>query len=406
VTQPSGQTTPTFSNLYPPSITYGTATQTISGQLNGNGGGSIPQGEIVVVTLNGVPQNAMLTTSDAFSTSFNTAMLSVSSSPYTISFSYAGNANFTSASASSNLTVHALAVTLTGSETYNGSASAAAGVLTVSNKVNGDTLTLSGSVALASANVGAETITSFAGLTLGGSSASNYTLTGATGSATVNALAVTLTGSETYNGSASAAAGVLTVSNKVNGDTLTLSGSVTLASANAGAEETITSFAGLTLGGSSASNYTLTGATGSATVNALAVTLTGSETYNGSASAPGRCSDGVQQGQWRHAHLVGKRRPGQRQRRAAETIKSFAGLTLGGSSASNYTLTGATGSVTVNALAVTLTGSETYNGSAQRRGRRSDGVQQGQRRHADLVGKRHPGQRQRRRGKRSRRSPA
>jgi len=70
----------------------------------------------------------------------------------------------------------------------------------VSNKVSGDTLTLSGSVALASANAGVETITSFAGLTLGGSSASNYTLTGATGSATVNALAVTLTGSETYNG--------------------------------------------------------------------------------------------------------------------------------------------------------------------------------------------------------------
>ncbi len=275
VTQPSGQTTPTFSNLSPPSITYGTATQTISGQLNGNGGGSIPQGETVVVTLNGVPQNATLISSDTFSTTFNTSMLSVSSSPYTISFSYAGDANFTSASTTSNLTVYALAVTLTGSETYSGAASAPASALTVSNKVSGDTLTLSGSVALASANVGTETITSFAGVTLGGASASNYTLTGATGSVTVTtaALAVTLTGSETYNGTASAPASALTVSNKVSGDTLTLSGSVTLASANAGAE-TITSFAGLTLGGASASNYTLTGATGSVTVNPEALTIT------------------------------------------------------------------------------------------------------------------------------------
>jgi len=81
----------------------------------------------------------------------------------------------------------------------------------------------------------AETITSFAGLTLGGSSASNYTLTGATGLRDRQRPDGDAGGSETYNGSASAAAGVLTVSNKVSGDTLTLSGSVALASANAGA---------------------------------------------------------------------------------------------------------------------------------------------------------------------------
>ena len=62
---------------------------------------------------------------------------------------------------------------------------AAANVLTVSNKVSGDTLTLSGSATLAGANAGSENIASFAGLTLGGTSAANYTLTGATGSVTV-----------------------------------------------------------------------------------------------------------------------------------------------------------------------------------------------------------------------------
>ena len=172
------------------------------------------------------------------------------------------------------MTVNALAVTLTGSRTYNGTTAAAAGNLTVANEVSGDNLTLSGSASLASANAGPEPITSFAGLTLGGTSAGNYTLTGASGSVTVTALAVTLTGSETSNGSTTAPASILMVANEISGDNLTLSGSVTLASANTG-PETITSFTGLTLGGTSAGNYTLTGASGSVTVNPpVSLTLT------------------------------------------------------------------------------------------------------------------------------------
>ncbi len=180
-----------------------------------------------------------------------------------------------------NVTISPLAVNLTGSQTYNGTTTAAASNLTVANQVAGDNLTMSGSATLTSANAGPETITSFSGLTLGGTSAGDYTLIGASGSVTVTPLAVILTGSRSEDGTTTAAASILTVANQVAGDSLTLSGSATMTSANPGLE-TITSFAGLTLGGASANNYTLTGASGSVTVNAVPVYITPSTTSLGS----------------------------------------------------------------------------------------------------------------------------
>ena len=68
---------------------------------------------------------------------------------------------------------------------YNGTATAPASILSVSNLVGSDSVTLSGSAALAGAAVGAEAITSFSGLTLGGMAAPNYTLAGASGIVTI-----------------------------------------------------------------------------------------------------------------------------------------------------------------------------------------------------------------------------
>jgi RHS repeat-associated protein len=100
------QASPVFSNLGAPTITFGTASTTIFGQLNANAGGQlVPAGEMVQVTLNGVTQGAMLAGSDSFATTFATGTLGVAGSPYTISFAYAGDANFNTASAASTLTV-------------------------------------------------------------------------------------------------------------------------------------------------------------------------------------------------------------------------------------------------------------------------------------------------------------
>ena len=101
------QAMPTFSIPSSPPITYGTATTTISGTLNANADGqTVPSGETVVVTLDGVTQSAKLNGSDSFSTTFNIITLAASSTPYTIGFSYGGDANFTSATGSSTLTVN------------------------------------------------------------------------------------------------------------------------------------------------------------------------------------------------------------------------------------------------------------------------------------------------------------
>ena len=121
---------------------------------------------------------------------------------YTATGSNAGNP-----SGNLSQTVNPLALDLTGSRVYDGTATAGSAILSVSNAINGDLVDVaSGSATLAGANVGAEAITSFAGLTLGGSSAANYTLTGATGSVTITPAALSidaLTDTKVYDGTTS-----------------------------------------------------------------------------------------------------------------------------------------------------------------------------------------------------------
>jgi hypothetical protein len=120
------QPVPSFSSLSAPTITYGTGSTTISGHLNGNDGGQgVPAGEPIQVTLNGTTQTATLDANDDFSTSFDIGTLGVVGSPYTISFSYAGDGTFASASGSSTLTVQQATPTVSVADpggTYNGAA--------------------------------------------------------------------------------------------------------------------------------------------------------------------------------------------------------------------------------------------------------------------------------------------
>jgi adhesin/invasin len=99
-------TTPTFTGPTTPAITYGTGSTTISAQLGGTFGGlGVPAGETVNVTLDGVTRNAAIGVNDSFSTTFDTSTLAASATPYTIGFSYVGDADFTAATGSSTLTV-------------------------------------------------------------------------------------------------------------------------------------------------------------------------------------------------------------------------------------------------------------------------------------------------------------
>jgi hypothetical protein len=113
--------TPSFSNLSAPTIPYGTATTTISGNLGSSA--PFPTGS-VSITLNSVTKSATLQSDGSFSTSFDTSALPVQSGGYTISYSYAGDNNYSSATGSSTLTVTKASSTTTVSDAggpYKGS---------------------------------------------------------------------------------------------------------------------------------------------------------------------------------------------------------------------------------------------------------------------------------------------
>jgi hypothetical protein len=188
------------------------------------------------------------------------------------------------------LTVSPLAVSLTGSRAYDGTTNAVFNILTVANTLGGDVVTVaSGTAGLSSASVGSRAITSLGTLALGGARSTNYTLVGAGGSVSIGALPVALSGSRNYNGTTSAAASILTITNILAGDTVTLSGgSATLSSRNQG-QQGITSNT-LTLTGASAANYTTAGASGAVQINKTNLTVTAvanTKTYDGTTNAAG-----------------------------------------------------------------------------------------------------------------------
>ena len=237
-------------------MTYGSAVPILSGTVSGFVGGDT-QGSATIGTL-----------------SFITAATSASGvGSYAVNGSglTANYGNYTFAQASGNataLTINPLPVNLVGSRPYDGTTAAAAGILSVTNAVGGDDVTVaSGNGTLAGPNPGVQAIVSFATLALGGATAGNYTLTGATGyvTITVAGLPVTVTNllglDKVYDGTTNATldatnaelAGIL------NGDNVTLTTSNAVgffADKNAGTNKPVT-VAGLALDGDAATNYVL-----------------------------------------------------------------------------------------------------------------------------------------------------
>ena len=142
--------------------------------------------------------------------------------------------------------------------------------------------------AFATPYVGTNKTVTVTGVTVTGTGSGNYTAAQPSLSANITNLVVALTGSKNYDGTTTVAANNLSITNNHDGANLTLSGSATLSSRNVGGSVAIVSAAGLTLGGSMATNYTLAGASGSATVAATNLTVTAApntKTYDGTTSA-------------------------------------------------------------------------------------------------------------------------
>ncbi|NHZ37363.1 filamentous hemagglutinin N-terminal domain-containing protein [Massilia sp. CCM 8692] len=167
---------------------------------------------------------------------------------------------------------------------------------TLAGLVNGENLTLSGSGVFDSPNAGLRSVSATLALADGSGAnaglASNYQLTGpatVTLSATISPrpVDVSVSGTRPYNASASVDASLLQLGDVLSGDSVTLGGSATLSSANAGTQ-TLASLSGLTLNNP---NYGLAGASasGSLTITPLAVGVSGipgaARPYDGSALA-------------------------------------------------------------------------------------------------------------------------
>jgi hypothetical protein len=102
---------PTFSGLIDQSITYG-STVTFTGTLAA--GTEVPVGEEVAVTVDGVTNDATIASDGSFSTSFTHTDVGINarSTPYPVTYVYAGDAVFLSADGSSLLTVNPDALTI------------------------------------------------------------------------------------------------------------------------------------------------------------------------------------------------------------------------------------------------------------------------------------------------------
>ena len=175
--------------------------------------------------------------------------------------------------------------------TYDANTDALAADITLSNLVSGETLNHSGTATLSSANAGSYTISNLTGISLADNAglASNYTLTGGTHNFTVNQKAISLSGTRLYDATTDAVASDLTtISGRVGTETLTLSGTGSVANVNVASNKTVT-VGTLALGDGTglAANYTLSGGTHQLTINQRPLNATLARQYDGTATSAG-----------------------------------------------------------------------------------------------------------------------
>ena len=272
--------------------------------------------------------------------------------------------------------VTAAALTLNGDKTYDSTTTFAASAFnggTISTGINGETLTVTGSGSVASANVsaGTQSLTlGSLGLANGTGLASNYQIAKSGNSGAVTAAALTLNGDKTYTSTTTFAASAFnggTISTGINGETLTVTGSGSVASANvsAGTQSLTLGSLGLADGTGLASNYQITKSGNTGAVTAAALTLNGDKTYNStttfaaSAFNGGAISTGIN-GETLTVTGSGSVASANVSAGTQSLTLGSLGLADGTGLASNYPIakSGDTGAVT--AAALTLNGDKTY----------------------------------------------
>ena len=233
-------------------------------------------GTSTVTSSNGLPSNVNVTLSNQTYT-YNSAAASNSAvvtadAAYTISsktHNRHGNVYGLIASSTAktitNTEITQKPISLSGSRNYNGTTIVSATDLNVGNLIGNETLTLTGSGSLSSANTqSGSSLTSTAGLSLSnglnGGLASNYTLIGSEQNITINKKPIKLSGSRKINRinrNVRLSSGQLRMTNQIKGDDVKLSGTTRVRVTREGLNKITTD--GLKLLGGDSSNYTLLG---------------------------------------------------------------------------------------------------------------------------------------------------
>jgi hypothetical protein len=175
---------PVFSGLANHTVTYGTQSVILSGQLAA--GSAVPAGDDVTVTLNGFAQQALIGTDGSFTATFNPAAFSVAGSPYTVSYVFQSQGSFLGTNATSQLAVSPAPLTIVADNQTMSFGGAVPG-LTASylGFVNGDSpASLTTAVQLATSATSDSPAGTYA-ITVGGASAPNYAISFLNGTLTV-----------------------------------------------------------------------------------------------------------------------------------------------------------------------------------------------------------------------------
>ncbi len=269
----------------PVSIVYGTTGAiSLTANLTVVPASPVPNSGTVQFSVNGTAVGSPVTVSNGVATltGYVTSVLPVGD--YIISATYSGTATHLTAagfcpvntSTNGTLTITKRPLNFSGTKVYNGTTTFIPTQLTLSNIVNSDAVTVTGTADVSSKNVGSYTAFSANGL---GSSNPNYIVTGGMVSVSIDSatLSITATDSSKVYGSARTFAGTeFTVTGLQNSDAVA---SVTLASAGAAASASVGTYPIIASAatGTGLSNYIITYNNGSLKVDSATLNITATD---------------------------------------------------------------------------------------------------------------------------------
>jgi hypothetical protein len=303
----------------------------------------------------------------------------VSVSGFTLGGTDAGNYNLTQPSSTANITTAGLTISgvTANNKVYNATTTATlnTGSATLVGVLGTDIVSListSATGSFADKNVGSSKAVSTSGFTLGGTDSGNYTLTQPTLTANITTAALTVSGvtanNKVYNATTTTTlnTGSATLVGVLGTDIVSListSATGTFANKNAGTGKGV-STSGFTLGGTDSGNYTLTQPSLTANITTAGLTISGvtanNKVYNATMTATLNTGSATLVGVfgWDVVSLVSTGATGSFADKNVGSSKevSTSGFTLGGTDASNYTLTQPSLTANITAAGLTVSG--------------------------------------------------